>query len=592
MTLDQGLAFGTLGCTVAMFVWGRLAFDLVAVMALMAGICVGIIPMQSAFDGFSNDVVVIIIGALVVSAAIARSGVVETLLAPVFSRLRTVQTQVPGLVLAVGLLAMFCKNVGALAIFMPTAQLMSRRGRRSPAALLMPMSFASLLGGLVTLIGTAPNILIAKVRADVSGHPFGMFDYTPVGLPVALLGFAFLSVGYRLVPRNRRPAGGLDAAFTLAAYVTEVRVPAASPLAGRSVAELERAGDGEVVVGTIIRERFRRFVPDPVSLLHENDVLLLQGDPDALERLIARARLELSRDESIETAPAETGETSIVEAVVTADSTSLSRTAAQFSREHAIGVVAVSRRGEQITRPLGAVRLRIGDVLLLRGATARVLDALGATRMLPLAERRLTLGASHRSLLPLVVLLVAMGLAATHTLTPGASFIGAACVMVLLRFLTMEEAYHTIEWHVIVLLGALIPVSHAVQATGGSALIAHYLLDVLQQVPPAAALTIVLAMAMALTPFLHNAPTVLMLGPISASVAQQLHLNPDAFLMAVAIGAGCDFLTPIGHQCNTLVYAPGGYRFGDYWKLGLPLTLLVIGAGVPLIIAVWHLRVG
>ncbi|TLU73878.1 SLC13 family permease [Lichenicoccus roseus] len=593
MTIDEALAFGILACTVGMFVWGRLAYDLIALLALIAGIVAGIIPMKTAFDGFSDDVVVIIIGALVVSAAIARSGVVESLMNPFLPRLRTLQAQVPAMVGAVGLLSMFCKNVGALAIFMPTALQLSRRGKRYPGPLLMPMSFASLLGGLVTLIGTSPNILIAKVRADFSGHPFGMFDFTPVGLPVAILGCLFLAFGYRLVPRNRRPAGGLDAAFNLAAYTTEARLPAGSPMVGRSVRELERASDGEVVVGTILRERYRRFVPAAESLLNDGDVLLLQGDPDALERLVARARLQLGRDEAPAHA-AEAEEISVVEAVVTADSTLVARTQDQVSlgTTHGLSLIALSRTGEQITRRLHAIRFRIGDVVLLRGASKQIPDALGALRVLPLAERRLTLGASHRSFLPLLVLLAAMAAAATHTLSPGVAFIAAAAIMVVLRFLTMEEAYHTVEWHVIVLLGALIPVSHAIQTTGGTALIAHNLQGVLHLVPPEAALAIILVLAMVLTPFLHNAPTVLMLGPIAASIAQQLHLNPDAFLMAVALGAGCDFLTPIGHQCNTLIYGPGGYRFGDYWRLGLPLSVIVVASGVPLITLVWGLRVG
>ncbi len=588
--MDQGLAFTIIGVTIAGFVWGRLPYDLVAMLSLLVAVLTGLVPMSRAFEGFSDDVVIIIGAALVISTAIARCGVIETMMHPLLTRLRSVQAQVPVLVLATGMLSMICKNVGALAILMPTAFQLARRGGRSPSALLMPMAFASLLGGLVTLIGTSPNILIAKVRQDLEGKPFGMFDYTPVGLTVASLGFAFLAFGYRLVP-PRRPAGGLDAAFTIEPYVTEASMPASSPLVGRTVAELEAAGDGDVTVGTIIRERFRRTVPAPASVLAEGDVLLLEGEQQSLERLVSRARLVLT--EAGTAAPGrEPGPASVVEGIVTGDSPLLGLTSTQAAlpARHGVDLIALSRSGDAIRRRLSAVRFRQGDVVVFKGASKGMSDALGDLRVLPLAERRIELGSNNRSLLPVIILLVAMALAAMRVVSPGVAFFGAAVLVVLLRFLTPEEAYHSIEWHVLVLLGALIPVSHAVQTTGGTDLIARELLSLLQDVPPPAALAVVLVITMIVTPFLHNAPTVLMLGPVAGTLAIQLHLNPDAFLMAVALGAGCDFLTPIGHQCNTLVYAPGGYRFGDYWRLGLPLSVLVVAVGVPMISLVWGLR--
>ncbi len=588
--MDQGLAFAIIGVTIAGFVWGRLPYDLIAMLSLLVSVLTGLVPMSKAFEGFSDDVVIIIGAALVISTAIARCGVIETMMHPLLPRLRSVQAQVPVLVLATGVLSMICKNVGALAILMPTAFQLSRRERRSPSALLMPMAFASLLGGIVTLIGTSPNILIAKVRQDLEGKPFGMFDYMPVGLTVASLGFVFLAFGYRLVP-PRRPAGGLDAAFTIEPYVTEASMPASSPLVGRTVAELEAAGDGDVTVGAIIRERFRRTIPSPASVLAEGDVLLLEGEQQSLERLVSRARLVLT-EAAPEAAGREASAASVVEGIVTGDSPLLGLTSIQAAlpARHGVNLIALSRSGDAIRRRLSTVRFRQGDVVVFKGASKGMSDALGDLRVLPLAERRIELGSNNRSLLPVIILLVAMAAAAMGLVSPGVAFFGAAVLVVLLRFLTPEEAYHSIEWHVLVLLGALIPVSHAVQTTGGTELIARELLSLLQGVPPSAALAVVLVITMIVTPFLHNAPTVLMLGPVAGTLAIQLHLNPDAFLMAVALGAGCDFLTPIGHQCNTLVYAPGGYRFGDYWRLGLPLSALVVAVGVPMIGLVWGLR--
>ncbi|MBV8616883.1 MAG: SLC13 family permease, partial [Acetobacteraceae bacterium] len=454
-----------------------------------------------------------------------------------------------------------------------------------------PMAFASLLGGIVTLVGTAPNIIMASVRQQVLGKPFGMFDYTPVGLSVALLGLGFLAFGWRLLPSGRKAMGSMEAAFTMEEYTAEARLTRGSPAAGQTVADLERMGDGAVEVATVVRERYRRFVPTPDWHLREDDVVLLRGDPADLERLVARARLVLA-GESAEDAAAGGGEVMVVEGVVTSDSTLVGRTPAQLdlSRRHGLALLAVSRSGQRIGQRLSTVRLAAGDAVVLKGRAAALPEALGELRVLPLAERSIALGRSQRSWIPIGVLAVAMGLVAANLVSVTVAFFGATVVLLLLRVMTMHEAYETVEWHIIVLLGALIPLSHAITETGGSALLAGWLNGAVHGAPPMLALGIVLVITMAVTPFLHNAPTVLVFGPIAASLAVKLGLRPDPFLMAVALGAGCDFLTPIGHQCNTLVMGPGGYRFADYPRLGLPLSLLVVAAGVPLIALCWPLR--
>ncbi|HJS84271.1 MAG TPA: SLC13 family permease, partial [Acetobacteraceae bacterium] len=546
-----------------------------------------------AFDGFSNEIVIIIAAALVVSEGVARSGVVETVMHPILPRLRTVQTQVPALAGATMLLSMVTKNVGALAILMPVALQVARRNGTSPSSLLMPMAFASLLGGIVTLIGTSPNIIMASVRQQVLGKPFHMFDYTPVGLSIAVLGVAFLAFGWRLLPRGRKGAASMEAAFTMEEYTAEARLTPDSPAAGQTVAELERMGDGDVEVATVVRERYRRFVPTPEWRLREDDVVLLRGDPADLERLVARARLRLAGAPTEEEAmTAGGGEIMVVEGVVTGDSKLVGRTPAQLdlARRHGLALLAVSRSGQRIGQRLSTVRLEPGDVVVLKGRAAALPEALGELRVLPLAERSIALGRSQRSWVPVGVLAIAMALVAANIVSVAVAFFGATVVLLLLRVLTMNEAYETVEWHVIVLLGALIPLSHAITETGGSALIAGWLTNAVHGTSPLVALTMVLVITMAITPFLHNAPTVLVFGPIAASLAVKLGVRPDPFLMAVALGAGCDFLTPIGHQCNTLVMGPGGYRFVDYPRLGLPLSFLVVAAGVPLIALFWPLH--
>ena len=584
MTLDQGLAFGLLATTIGLFVWGRLPYDLVAMLALLVGIAIGVVPEKHAFEGFSDEIVIIIAAALVVSACIARSGVIEAIMRPVLPRLRTAAIQVPVLSGCVLLLSMVTKNVGALAIFMPIALQLARRHKVSPSSLLMPMAAASLVGGIVTLVGTSPNIIIAKVRADMFGKPFGMFDYTPVGLTIALCSMAFLAVGWRLLPR-RQAATTMDAAFTIERYTTEAVLAPGSPAVGRTVAALEAMQEGDVAVVGIVRERFRRYAPTPASILNADDVLLLKGEPESLDGLIAHAGLRLA------TSDAKKGPATIVEGVVTERSPLLGHTPNQMQLDarYGLGLVALSRGGQAILQRLSTIRFRVGDVVVLRSSTPTLPESLGELRILPLAERALSLGLSRRSWQPIGVLAVAMALVAFHVVGVAVAFFGAAVVLLLLRTMSMHDAYRVVEWHILFLLGALIPISHAVRETGGTDLLARALEAAVHGMTPTMTLAVIMVIAMAVTPFFHNAPTVLVMGPIAGTLATKLGLNPDPFLMAVALGAGCDFLTPIGHQCNTLVMGPGGYRFGDYARLGLPLSLLVVVAGAPLITFFWPL---
>ena len=583
MTWDQGLSFALVAVTIGGFVWGRLPYDLMAMFALLVGVLIGVVPASKAFTGFSDDVVIIIAAALVVSGAIERSGVIEAAMRPITPKLRSTAIQVPVLVGAVLALSTVTKNVGALAIFMPVALQLARRTKTSPSFLLMPMAFASMMGGLVTLVGTSPNILIAEVRKNLLGKPFGMFDFTPVGLSLALIGLVFLAFGWRLLPGGRRAASSIDAAFNLEDYTAEARVAAPSLAAGHTIAEVEAMAEGDVQVALVVRERFRRYPPRPDWRLQDDDVLLLRGEPTDLDRLVARARLTLTG--------AGRGEASVVEGVVTADSPLVGQTIAQSRLEDrfAISVLAVSRSGTRIAQRLATMRLRAGDVVVLRSASPQLADIMGELRVLPLAERSISLGRNDRSYVPALVLATAMVLVALHMLPVAIAFFGAAVVLLLMRVMTMHEAYEKVEWHVLILLGALIPISHAVHDSGGTDLLAGWMLQAVQGLPGMAALAMVMVLTMIATPFLHNAPTVLIMGPIAGTLAMKLGLNPDAFLMAVAVGAGCDFLTPIGHQCNTLVMGPGGYRFGDYARLGAPLSVLVVAAGLPLIAFFWPL---
>ncbi|MDO9710694.1 SLC13 family permease [Paracraurococcus lichenis] len=593
MTLDQGFAFAILAATLGLFAWGRLPYDVVAMLALLAGLLTGIVPAKEAFAGFGDDIVVIVAGALVVSSAVARSGAVESAMRPLLPRLTTVARQVPVLAGAVMFASVFTKNIGALALFMPVALQLARRTGTPPSALLMPMSFASLLGGLVTLIGTSPNIIVARVRAELLGTPFGMFDYAPVGIAVSLAGLVFLAFGWRLLPRGRQAQASLEEAIAIPDYATEATLPADSPLAGQDIASLRGLGDNAVTVAAVIRDSLRREAPPEDTVLQPGDRLILAGEPAPLEALVARARLTLDA-ETHAPEPAPEAEMAVVEGVITGESPLVRATAAgaRLAERFGVSLLAISRRGERIAERLNRLRLRAGDVAILKGEAGRLPDTLASLRILPLTEREVALGRSRRSLVPILVLGDAMLVVALNLVPVAVAFFGASVILMLLRSVKPQEAYQAVDWPVIVLLGALIPVSEAVRTTGGTDLIAGWLAHAVEPLPPYGALGLIMLVAMAVTPFLNNAATVLMMGPIAAGLAQRLGLSPDPFLMAVAVGAACDFLTPIGHQCNTLVMGPGGYRFGDYWRLGLPLSITVLVVGVPMIALCWPLRPG
>jgi len=593
MTLQQGFAFAVVIGMMALFVWGRLRYDLVALLALFASVILGIVKPEEAFTGFSNDIVIIVGSALLVSAAVARSGIVEMALQRVGPYLTSERITIAVLVGAVTLLSAFVKNIGALALLMPVAFQLAKRSNTPPSYFLMPMAFGSLLGGTMTLIGTSPNVIVSGMRADLVGEPFRMFDFTPVGATISALGVAFLAIGYRLLPKDRRGAAPLDAAFNIKAYTTEAVIPAQSPLAGKTVADLEQLGDAEVEVSTIIRERFRRYTPSPNWDLQAGDVLLLEGEPAALERVVALGGLKLATGEREESSPRVDAENlGVMEAVVSSSSPLIDRTTVQanLAQRYQVGLLAVSRGGERLTHRLRTIKFQPGDVIVLQGDLTRMPEALGELRCLPLAQRDLRLGRDRRRYVPIVVLLAAMALVTFQIVPIAFAFFGAALVMILARSLSLRETYEVIDWPLLVLIGALIPVSEAMQSTGATSIVSTWLSWVGTALSPFGALALILIAGMAVTPFLNNVATVLVMAPIAAKFAGDLGYNPDPFLIAVAMGAACDFLTPIGHQCNTLVMGPGGYRFGDYWRLGLPLSILVIVVGVPLIALVFPLH--
>ena len=591
MTTPQILSIALLFVMMAFFVWGKFRYDVTAMLALLAGLALGIVSPKAAFTGFSDDIVIIVGSALVISAAVQRSGLIERGLALIGGRVTKVRSQLLVLTASVGVTSALVKNVGALAMLMPAAFQMAKKNKASPSVFLMPMSFASLLGGLMTLVGTSPNIIVSRVRQDMTGHPFRMFDYFPTGFGLLVIGLIFLRFGYRLLPRDRRAVPTMGDALDIKGYVTEVTIGEGSPAIDETVDEFCERHDGDITVTSVMRAGMRSH-PQSWMKLREGDTLIVSGEPDVLERVISTNKLALAGEEREVPEDRKDEEIGVIEAVISTNSALIGRTASRLKLQQRLGVnlIAVSRGGERLTHRLGGTVLRAGDVIVLQGPLTLLPERLPELGALPLAERTLRLGNSRKGWLPVANLAVAMIATATGYVPVAVAFFTAAALVLATGALPLAEAYGAVEWPILIMLGALIPVADTLRTTGASQIMATQLAYLAATLPPWGAVALILVAAMAVTPFLNNAATVLVMAPIAAVFAHDLGYKPEAFLIATAMGAGCDFLTPIGHQCNTLVFGPGGYRFSDYARLGAPLSLLVVLVGTPLVLWWWPLH--
>lgn len=593
MNGDQALVFAVLGGAMVLFVWGRWRYDVVALFALLIVAVAGVVPAEQAFAGFGHAAVVTVAAVLVVSRGLERAGVVDAL-ARALARAGTSPTaQVATLTLVVAVCSGFMNNVGALALLMPVAIWMSRQAGRSPSLLLMPLAFGSLLGGTMTLIGTPPNIIIAAFRQEATGSAFGMFDFLPVGGGITLAGLVFIALlGWRLTAR-RDDASSPQHLFEVGGYMAEVRVPPASQYSERTLHDLLAAVEKEADVVVLGHARGEKWTPAP-STFHvwrPGDVLTLEADADSLRALLEVGGLELTANGAVhpEDLAHPPEELQLMEAVVAPSSPLVGRTTSSLDLRERFGVnvLGVARQGHQLRRRLGQLQLEVGDILLLQGGEAGLRPALASLGLLPLEARGVTLTRRRRIATALTIFGAALALVGAGVLSPALALTAAAGAMVLLRLLSLADAYDSIDWGVVVLLGAMIPIGQALDSTGGAASIAHHLLELGRSSSPAVTLSLLMGATMLLTNLINNAAAAVLMGPIAISVAHGSSSSVDPFLMGVAVGASCAFLTPIGQQSNTLVMAPGGYRFGDYWRMGLPLSLLVMALGVPLILWAW-----
>lgn len=583
--------FGIIFITLILFIWGRWRYDVVSLFALLLCVLLGIVPYDQAFTGFSNAAVITVAAIMIISATIINSGLVDYLV----DKLKLV-TQYPTLhittlTLMAALLSAFMNNIGALAILLPVAIKTSLDNQRSPSLVLMPMAFGSILGGMTTLIGTPPNILISSYRADLLGSQYKMFDFSPVGVGVAVIGCLFISlIGWRFLPARRKVPKYAEDMFQMNDYVTEVIVPEKSSSVGKSISELEQLTEGDFMILGLIRQNKKRIAVSPFELLQADDILIIEASHQDLKKLLKDGGLELveSQKSSMPDILA-ADDFKLIEAVVPPGSRLEGRSSKsmRLRYRYRLNVIAISREGNPFKQRLRSVNFKAGDVVLLQGDATSIQESAVSLGFLPLAERDIQVGMPQKAFLTFSLFALAIVATATGKLPVQISFALAALSYVVLNLIPIRKVYEAIEWPIIILLGAMIPIGSALETTGATTLISTTFIEHANTLPPYLILGLLLVCTMALTDLMNNAATAVVMAPIAASIAHLLNMNVDTFLMTVAVGASCSFLTPIGHQNNTLVLGPGGYSFLDYPRLGLPLDLLVIFIGIPLIMTVW-----
>ena len=590
MTADQITIFALFGAVFALLLWGRYRYDIVAFSALMIGVVLGVVPTDQAFSGFGHPATLVVALVLVVSAGLVRSGAVFLITRTMVDSSRSLGAHITLMGGIGGILSAFMNNVAALALLMPVDVQTARKAGRAPGLSLMPLSFATILGGMVTLIGTPPNIIIAAIRDDALGTPFRMFDFAPVGGVTAVAGLIFVAlIGWRLIPQR---TDAVLKASDIAAYIAELTVPEDSPHIGKRLAELDEAAiKSDVAILGLIRDGKRRYGTARTTALRGGDALVLEAQPDALDEFRAALSLDFVDSTRSEMLRAEGEGLDLVELVIPTDSRLSGKTAQAVGlhwRQRAV-IMGISRQGRRITSQMRKTVIHPGDILLLLVPAGRGEDIADWLGGLTLADRGLNVTQDSKTWLAIGLFAAAVAAASVGLLYLPIALGLVVIAYVLTRIVPVGELYTHIEWPVVVLLGSMIPLGAALEDAGGTELIAGALVDITAGMPAWAILTVLMIVTMSLSDVLNNTATTIVAAPVGIQMAQSLNVSPDPFLMAVAVAASSAFLTPIGHKNNTLILGPGGYRFGDYWRIGLPLEVIVVAVSIPAILVFWPL---
>ncbi len=606
MNLDQIIILAILVATIAMFLWGRWRHDMVALAALLACVATGLVAGAEAFTGFGHPAVITVACVLVLSQGLQDTGAVDALAARVLPKAAGPVMMIAALTGLGALLSAFMNNVGAMALLMPLAIQVAGKHDLPAGKVLMPLSFGTILGGMTTLIGTPPNLIVSGFREQTDAGSFAMFDFSPVGLAIAGLGVIFVALlGWRMVPARQQAS---DTSFDTGTYLTEARVTGEGKAAGKSLGEVDKIlAEADAQVVAMVRNEFRLTAPNPYRVLQAGDILVIEAEPESLAAALTSLGLILEQEGKASTSDSDenqdeeraadkkkeetASETVLQELVVMPNSSLVNRSSGgiQLRNRYGLNLLAISRQGRRTIKRLRSTLIQAGDVLLMQGVPEALSGFATEFGCVPLAKRSIRIPNKRRAAIATIIMATAIVGAAFGLLPAAISFAAGILLFMAFRVVQPRKVYEDIDWPVIVMLGGLFPVAAALASTGAADLLAGFMLEGIAQGHPIIALAVILIVTMTLSDFMNNAATAAVMCPIAISSATQLGVNTDSFLMAVAIGASCAFLTPIGHQNNTLILGPGGFRFSDYWRLGLPMEILVVLIGVPMLLWVWPL---
>lgn len=578
--------------TLALFVWGYWRYDFVALFALALSVLTGIVPAKEAFSGFSNPAVITVGCVMCLTYAITQSGVLNVLLSKLEFLFKKPLLHISLFTTTIAVISAFMNNVAALGLMMPIAIQSFINQHKSPSIILMPIAFSSVLGGIITLIGTPPNLLISSYRESIIGAPYDMFAFTPVGIVIAFFGVLFIStVGWKLVP-VRQKNNKTDDLFQMSDYITEIKVLENSPFCDKTIEELLAGIQADFNLIAITHRGKKKFVYSKKDIIHKNDILIIGASSDNLEKFLDSSQLTLAGDRPFSSKGLSDSDIMIIEAVVPPGSNMEGRSATKANLRylHSVNLLALSRKGKSFRKKLNDIPFAAGDVVLLQGRNETLRETIVDLGFLPLAERDVKIGISRKSLLPLLFFIASIILATLQVLPITISFLCAVLAVFIFKAIPTQNVYRSIDASVLILLAALIPIGGAIETTGAADLISNAFIQIAGQHSPVVALIAVLVVTMTLSDLMNNAATAVVMAPIAVNIARSTHVNIDTFLMAVAIGASCSFLTPIAHQNNTMVMGPGGYHFFDYARLGLILEIIIGIVAIPTLLWVWPLH--
>ena len=588
--LDIVLLFAVLTATLLMFIWGIFRYDLVAIMSLMALVLLGIVPSQNAFLGFGNPAVITVACVMVITTAISQTGLVEQIQKILAPFANSPSTHI-GIICIIGAaMSAFMNNVGALALLMPIAIQSAVQAKLSPSSILMPLSFATVLGGMTTRVGTPPNLLISSFRQQASGSQFSLFDFSPVGLTVLAVCLIYIIlIGWRYIPQRRKAEKSTEDLYNIHDYISEISIPEGSPVVGMSRTQLEHLIEGDFSILGLIRKRKKRLAIPYHEELLANDVLIIEASHEELSELIHKGKLQLVHGDVVKPEALRGEDISTIEAVVTQGSRLEGRSwqKLRIRSTQELNLLAVSRAGKSIKNRLNHINFNPGDVLLIQGQDESLREKVVNLGLVPLAERRVDVGFNRSTIIPILFFVIGILLASSQWLAVSSAFTLVVVMMVVFNVMPIRRVYQSIDWSIIVLLGALIPLGDALKSTGAAELIGQNIIYLAGADSTLLILALLLVITMTLSDLMNNAATAVVMAPIAINIAQTIHMSVDPFLMAVAIGASCSFLTPISHQNNTLIMGPGSYKFFDYLWLGVPVELLVLVTSLPALKYFW-----